>query len=283
MCEDGPLSHAPTLQPLKPSTASFDLLAHAAVSLSPEAIQAMRRAPLRGFGDTFSVSSLKHFDDQTMAVLSALIVALGDGERDPVTNPFREWGVLAAPRNLGRALMGPSVFRFHEEGAWGVSPHLIPHHSLHSISGTVSQFLKAKGPNFGLGGALGSEVELLLTAPGLLEDLRVPGLWLVFSRVEPDSSPFADGRPHPDSRVEAVTLAVGTGVARARIDITSGGGEPGARPIDFAALAQLVVTLSNHGAVTYSLGTVGRLTARRNHESLTGSTFSYFPSRPLAG
>ena len=72
---------------------------------------------------------------------------IGESRHGPAG--FGRWRVLAAPRFLGRAAFerrSPSILA---EGAWGVSPHLIPGHSLHSPSGTISQALQAHGPNLG--------------------------------------------------------------------------------------------------------------------------------------
>jgi hypothetical protein len=252
------------------------------VSLTASAAQAMRRAPIQGCGDAFSISSLKHFDEQTLAVLAALKLALGDAPA-VAAGAFREWGVLAAPRYLGRSLMAPMVARFHEEGAWGVSPHLVPHRSLHSISGTVSQFLKAHGPNFGVGGGPGGEAEALLAAAVMLDSLRLPGVWLVLSRIEPERSGEA-GRPHPDSRCEAVALALAPAgqAARAQLEATTEEPEEGLPPMDFAALAGLGDALARRAAVTHALGRMGRLRVQPASGHLVGPPYSFYPSRSLA-
>lgn len=226
------------------------LLAHAAVRLSVEEVGEMRRAPLWACGEPFSVSSLKHFDEQTLAVIVALQTAIRDAGLmpDPSACPFRDWGALAAPRFLGRAPMVSSMARFHAEGAWGVSPHMVPYRSLHSISGTVSQLLKIHGPNFGVGGGHGGVGELLLSGFALLGTMRLPGVWLVASRIEPDHGVGDNGRPAAGASCEAVALAL--------IPETSGcphtlGYDPAA-PLDFDALARLLTSLPRRTPVVHA-------------------------------
>ena len=103
----------------------------------------------------------------------------GDSRAGLHATSFRDWGVVAAPRFLGQPAMAAALKRFQAEGAWGVSPHLIPHRSLHSISGTVSQALKIHGPNFGVGGGPGGPADALLAAAAMLEGQHLPGVWLV--------------------------------------------------------------------------------------------------------
>src|SRR5205823_2855913 len=108
---------------------------------------------------------------------------------------FTDWGVLAAPRYLGRSAMAVALQRFAAEGAWGLSPHLIPHHSLHSVSGTISQALKINGPNIGVGGGPGSGAEAFLAATALLSAGQVPGVWVVLTGWDPEYSGERPVRP----------------------------------------------------------------------------------------
>jgi hypothetical protein len=82
--------------------------------------------------------------------------------------------------------MVAALERFMAEGAWGVSPHMIPHRSLHALSGTVSQALKIHGPNYGVGGGPACASELCLTVAALLADPRLPGAWLLLSGWDPE-------------------------------------------------------------------------------------------------
>jgi hypothetical protein len=149
--------------------------------------------------------------------------------------------VLAAPRFLGRPTMAAALTRFRAEGAWGVSPHLIPHRCLHSLSGTVSQALQVHGPNFGVGGGPGGEAEALRAALALLTGQRLPGVWVVLTRLDPELPPDGSGLPPPGSSCAALALALAParpGWAGVRVRLLAGGGagpndgnaSPGAGP-----------------------------------------------------
>jgi hypothetical protein len=125
---------------------------------------------------------------------------------------FTEWGVVAAPRFLGRMATAHAIQRFAVEGAWGVSPHLIPHRSLHAVSGTVSQALKIHGPNFGVGGGPGGPLEALRTAAAMVHGDRLPGVWVVLTAWDPE--PAADGAGTPVADACCVGLALALTSAR---------------------------------------------------------------------
>jgi hypothetical protein len=169
-----------------------------------EAIPDLRRQPGPMPGEPLPVSFLKHADEQTVIGLAAVChAAVGHWNEN-----LRAWGVLGAPRYMGRFAMAPALLRYREEGCWGVSPHMIPHRSLHALSGTVSQALKIHGPNFGTGGGPGGEGEALLTALALLHGKHLPGVWVVFTRVDPELAPDDTGRPPPGSHLDGLALAL---------------------------------------------------------------------------
>jgi hypothetical protein len=182
---------------------------HAEARVAAEAVPELRRQPGPVPGEPLPASFLKHADEQTVAGLTAVYRAVHDhalGAAFP--QGFRDWGVVAGPRFLGRPAMAASLQRYLAEGAWGVSPHMIPHRSLHSISGTVSQALKVHGPNFGVGGGPGCEAEALLVATALLERRRLPGVWVVLTRLDPELPPDDSGRPTPGTFCQALALAL---------------------------------------------------------------------------
>lgn len=194
--------------PSAPIAPSCGLAAHAACDIAGPAIDGLRRSPGPRCGEPLPTSTLKHADEQTLAVLEAVGRAVTAGGFDPASGVFRDWGVLVAPRFVGRITVGPSVQRYRAEGAWGVSPHLIPHRSLHSVSGTVSQALRSHGPNFGVGGGPGHIAEGLLAGLTLLHTRRLPGLWLVFSRLDPEQAAADAFRTDPAATFQAVALAL---------------------------------------------------------------------------
>jgi hypothetical protein len=176
-----------------PETAvACDVAGFAALRVSAEMMPALRRNPGPPYGEPLSASTLKHLDEQTLAGLAAVYHTIHDHSLSATR--FTDWAILAAPRFLGRANLAVALHRFQLEGAWGISPHLIPHHSLHSTSGTVSQALKVHGPNFGVGGGPHAADEGFLTAGAMLAGDHVPGVWLILTGYHPELVP-----DHPET------------------------------------------------------------------------------------
>jgi hypothetical protein len=200
-----------------------DVAAEAVLRVSLESLPQLRRDPSPLHGQPLPACFVKHADEQTVVGLYAVYQAIQQGGLQDTD--FRDWGVLAAPRFLGRATMAAALQRFAAEGAWGVSPHLIPHRSLHSISGTVSQALKIHGPNFGVGGGREGAVEALLAATALLECRRLPGVWIVLTCLDPELPPDESGRLPSGTQAMGLALAltpIGSSASRARLRIVHG-------------------------------------------------------------
>lgn len=200
-----------------------EIAAEATVRANLESLEQLRRQPGPAHGEPLPAALLKHADEQTVAGLCAVYQAIaGAGLQDTC---FCDWGVVAAPRFLGRPTMAAALQRFVAEGAWGVSPHLIPHRSLHSVSGTVSQALKIHGPNFGVGGGPDGTGEALLAATALLVRKRLPGVWVVLTCLSPQLPPDDAGRMPPGTQAVGFALALmpgGTSGSSLRLQITRG-------------------------------------------------------------
>jgi hypothetical protein len=153
--------------------------AHGQVRLTADLLPAARQKPGPLPGPPLPASFLKQSDEQTVVGLLAVYRALHDFQLDAAA--LADWGVLAAPQLLGRRAIISALKCYANEGAWGISPHLIPHRSLHAVSGTISQALGWHGPNLGVGGGPGAEAEALLLAASLLAGGRPPGLWVVLT------------------------------------------------------------------------------------------------------
>jgi hypothetical protein len=191
---------------VRESALCCDVLAHGGAWIAPEQLAGVRRKPGPAPSVPLPVSVLKHSDDQTVAGMAAVLQAISSGGLG--STHFTEWGVLAAPRFLGRVAMVSLLQRFAAEGAWGVTPHLIPHRSLHSLSGTVSQALKIHGPNLGIGGGPGALAEILWTATAMLHGDRLPGVWIVLTGWTPEPVGEA-GEPLPaEARCTALAMAL---------------------------------------------------------------------------
>jgi len=183
-----------------------EVAADAVVHVSLESLAELRRNPSPCPSEPLPASLLKHADEQTVVGLCAVYQAIAKAGWQ--TTCFGDWGVVAAPRFLGRPAMAAALQRFAAEGAWGVSPHLIPHRSLHSVSGTISQALKIHGPNFGVGGGPGGTREALLAATALLEGKKLPGVWVVLTCLNPEAPPEETGRMPPGTQAVGLALAL---------------------------------------------------------------------------
>jgi hypothetical protein len=181
------------------------VVAYAAVRSTIESLAGIRQKPGPAPNHPLPPGFLKHADEQTVVSIAAVLQAIHrhglKGKR------FTDWGAVAAPRFLGRSSMRSALQRFRAEGAWGISPHLIPHRSLHSLSGTVSQTLKIHGPKFGVGGGPGGAAEAPLVAAGLLMGDNLPGVWVVWSGCNPEPTAELNGHAAA-AEVYAVAVAV---------------------------------------------------------------------------
>jgi hypothetical protein len=175
----------------------------AAMRADPEAIAQWRRQPIVVGTEKLPVSFLKHAEDQTVVAMKTVLSALE--QQGWQSRSFAEWGVIAAPSFFGRVSSALGIRRFQEEGAWGASPHLIPHQSLHGLSGTLSQALKIHGPNFGVSGAPNAGPDAFLIGAAMLADGSLPGLWIVLTGHE--SEPIPD-RAESIPICHAVALAL---------------------------------------------------------------------------
>lgn len=177
--------------PESPGDGACPVVAFGAARAAFDDVAALRKAPGPPGTPKVAYSLLKHADEQTVLGLSAVLRAMADfGLAD---RSFGEWGVIAAPRFLGRIQGSAHIDRHRRQGASSVSPLIIPHLSLHSMSGTISLALGARGTNFGAGGAAGHLGEGLLAAWCARQD-GVPGLWLVATAWDPEPTPDLERR-----------------------------------------------------------------------------------------
>src|SRR5262249_35114851 len=154
-----------------------------AVTVPFEAVAGLRKAPGPPGSPKIASPLLKHADEHTVVGLAAVLRAMVD--HGMAGRSFDDWAVVAAPRYPGRTQTMFHIDRYRGQGASTVSPLIIPHRSLHSISGTISLALRARGPNFGVGGARGNLGDGLLAALALGGDAP-DGVWFVATAWDPE-------------------------------------------------------------------------------------------------
>src|SRR4051794_27278378 len=147
---------------------------------------------------------LKHADEQTVLAVAALDNVIQSSGLAPEN--YRDWAIIAAPRYIGRISGTTTLARYAKGGGPALSPHLIPQHSLHSISGALSILLSTRQPNFGVGGTDDSLAE------GFLAALTAPvdgcgGIWLVSTAWSPEPQ-IGDGGCQNGPVCHAVVLAL---------------------------------------------------------------------------
>jgi hypothetical protein len=126
---------------------------------------------------------LKHADEQTVLAVAAVDQAISSTGLS--ADDFRDWAIIAAPRYIGRLAGTMTLNRFTRGGGPAISPHVIPQHSLHSISGALSILLSSRQPNIGVGGTSDSLVEGLLAALTFPET-KCAGAWLIATAWDPE-------------------------------------------------------------------------------------------------
>lgn len=193
---------------------------------------------LAAWPDSAAAAGVKLADEQAvLAMVAVLRAAESAGWRG---KSFSDWGVIAAPRFLGRCRGALALSRFHTQGPRSVSPLIIPYLSLHSVAGCVSLGLHAHGPNFGVGGGPGHLSEGLLAAVDTLRACRLPGIWVVATGWDPEPIPSDAGDPETDSTGYAVAIALvaadspeSLGTLRVTFDAASGNsvGDPALREL----------------------------------------------------
>jgi hypothetical protein len=161
-----------------------DVLAFGSVGLTPQELALSRQNLIPPDGIKLAPGFLKHAEEQTLAALAAVFQAIKNLGLQGHT--FSDWYVIGAPRYIGRFAVAGALEKFKAEGAWGVSPHLIPHRSLHSISGAISQALKIHGPNLGVGGGHSAADEGLMLSASLLGASITPGAWVIMTGWSPE-------------------------------------------------------------------------------------------------
>jgi hypothetical protein len=218
---------------------------------------------------------LKHADEQTVVAVAAVDRAIADYGLG--LDEQRRWAIIAAPRYIGR-LAGVNVLdRFARGGGPAVSPHAIPQHSLHSVSGALSVLLASHAPNFGVGGSRESLAEGLLAAVTLECLYESTAAWVVCTAWDPEPTAGADGRCTNEPVCHAFALAVQNRAARDRRDWGGTDAAPG-------GLAQMRVVF-DVGSAAWGLPSerpagVPQIAAALDAAGVGNGAFGFFWSLP---
>jgi hypothetical protein len=148
---------------------------------------------------------LKHADEQTVLAVAALDQTIRCSGMK--ADDYRDWAIIAAPRFIGRIAGAITLDRFTRGGGPAISPHTIPQHSLHSISGALSILLASRQPNFGVGGTADSLAEGLLAAL-TFPRVNCSGVWLVSTAWDPEPQVDLQGNCENGPICHAVVLAL---------------------------------------------------------------------------
>ncbi len=183
-----------------------ELAAWTVVRMGLDELAALRQEPGLRFPPQVTPYFLKNSDDQTITSLAAVHETIRLMDRTP--QDFREWGVVSASRYVGRGAFAATLHKYGNDGPWGVSVQVIPHHLLHSVSSTISLSLPCQGPCLGAGGGPQGEVDALLAAANLLADPSRPGVWVTWSFWDPELQIDARGKPTSKSHCIATVLAL---------------------------------------------------------------------------
>ena len=183
---------------------TFQVADFATLRVGPLELADLRLHPGSAPGAGFSSALLKHADEQTVAALAVVLKAMARHQRTAET--YRDWGVVAAPTMFGRDPTSQALRRFLAEGAWGIAPYVIPHSTLHAVSGTISQALGIQGPNLSVGNGAHASTEAILAAASMLCVESLPGLWLVLTGYDREKIP--DDPANSSIHCLAVALAL---------------------------------------------------------------------------
>jgi hypothetical protein len=169
-------------------------------------IAAMRKTPPAWSPEGTPGHFLKHADEQTVVAVAAVDRAI-QAQRLQVSE-LRDWAVVAAPRFIGRLGGTTTLTKFSRGGGPAISPHVIPQHSLHSVSGALSILLATRAQNIGVGGGPESLTDGLFTALTLGASAGKTGIWLVCTAWDPEPIADRDGQCTNHPTCYAVALAL---------------------------------------------------------------------------
>jgi hypothetical protein len=209
----------------KRSAAVGGIACHALRTARLSEIDALRDGPGPAGAPALPSRFLRHADEQTVLGMHALLAALAAA---PEPRPMVEHcGIVSATCQAGRIAAARTLIQFHDQGVVGVSPHVVPQCSLHSLAGAVSVALGMHGPHLGVGGGPDALAEGLVAALSLLTlgaGESLPGVWLVATEWEEEPALDARGAATNDPLCRALAvLLMASGEGDLEIDLRGPG------------------------------------------------------------
>jgi hypothetical protein len=189
-----------------PGSAGCSIRGHAVVASRLSSLAALRDAAVPPGCPALPPRFLRQSDEHTVVAVRAVLEAMA-GLPEPMN--FDRCGVIAAPCQAGRIAAARSLTQLQAGGAGGVSPHIVPQCSLHSLGDAVSVALGMHGPHIGVGGGPDALAEGLFAAVSLFQGGTGSGCdlaWLVVT--DWDTEPLLDaaGMPTNDPSCRALAM-----------------------------------------------------------------------------
>jgi hypothetical protein len=169
-------------------------------------IAALRKTPPRWAPEGTPGHFLKHADEQTVVAVVAVDQAIQ--AHGLQVSELRDWPIIAASRFIGRLGGTATLAKFSRGGGPAISPHVIPQHSLHSVSGALSILLATRAQNIGVGGGPESLTDGLFAALTLGGSAGKTRMWLVCTAWEPEPIVNREGQCTNNPVCHAVSLAL---------------------------------------------------------------------------
>ena len=186
-----------------PGSAGCSIRGHAVVASRLSSLAALRDAASPPGCPALPPHFLRHSDEHTVVAVRAVLAAIA-GLPKPVA--FDRCGIVAAPCQAGRIAAARSLT---QRQAGGVSPHVVPQCSLHSLGDAVSVALGMHGPHIGVGGGPDALAEGLFAAVSLFQGGTASGCdlaWLVVT--DWDTEPLLDAAGIPTNDPSCRALAM---------------------------------------------------------------------------
>lgn len=197
------MNHQSSSRPAAP--AGCGVAGHALVECRASALGELRGRAGPANAPPIPLRFLRHADEHTVVGLHAVLAVIAAGSSPP---DLARHAVIAAPCQSGRLAAARTLALLASDGAVGVSPHVVPQCSLHSVAGAVSVALGMHGPHLGVGGGPDALAEGLLAAATLLVhgDPECTAAWLVATDWEEEPVLDAAGNPAGDPVCRALAV-----------------------------------------------------------------------------